>query len=1373
MAQVIAIGKAVNDEERKAIAWLKEKLPNDYYVIHSFEVEQYDQLFEVDICVVAPHAIYLVDAKGVHGKIDVDGNTWHTERSSYRSPLPKLRGNAKSFSGLIARQNRASRDLKNIYADTAVLLTIDDCQFNDPEDRERGHVIALKNSTRFFTDANRIPERFTRNVSKYIKLIAEGLGQSAKKREHGLRFGNWEMADQLQVNERFTEYRAFNITAGEKGGTVLARAYTADPYLPEEERGQQKRLLENAYRALMRLPTHSAIIGAKDFFATEAQDQFILLTDDIPGDTLSNHLIDTSKSLTLDQKKRVVRDLLLALVHLQAHDVVHRNITPEHVLIGIDGQPRLMDFDYARVGSEQTTTVADAIQDLNESRYKAPELWADNAAASPASDLYSLGLVIYRLFTGETAFDSATEAIELSCEFNRQPSDINEQLPEGFDAWLNSLKAKEPDSRPAAQQALDDFKLLWRPKAELVKEDAAALVPPKSASPAEEVNYKRLPAGFQLTSKYVVQQPLGKPGGFGIVYKVVDTLGDVPRAIKLILQDRESVLERLKQEYRTLVKLPEHPYVVKVYDADVLPNDGPPYIVFEYLEGHDVSELISDRSLTTYEVWEMAKQVVEGLAHLHEHDVFHCDIKPQNLIWKDGKVRIIDFNVSVDAQAIGPGGGSRKYLPPDLDITQQTQATDLIDRDLYALGITLYRAITGEYPWADSQLPIPGQAGRNPTDFSHSMDLSDEVCALLLTLIAPKRVDRFDNADEVLAALNKVTQLKKLLPKNDELTSQFSLPRLADGSTPSKSAFHDYLLTLYSQSKHSNSGTRGLDDYDKLIYVDTALDTRLAPALLAGELRLVLITGNAGDGKTAFIQQLEAEATLRGIAVELNPEGNGSTFEIDGHRFVSNYDGSQDEGDKDNDSVLVEFFAPYKGGDDSQWPQRETRLVAINEGRLVDFLATHRSDFPILEPLIEQGLLDGQVQSQVAVINLNLRDVLASTEEHPKSIFERLIARMVATKVWQGCDFCELKNKCYVRYNVSTFQDVQSGPKVVERLKYLYSLTNLRNQMHITLRDLRSALAYTLVGGHSCAEIREMYAQDDIQAIFKGYYFNAWCGNHTSEDRLLNLLAEVDIAESSNVRMDRGLDFLGSPYVDWLSFEDRGDFDGQLLQKLHDELPAETSLNAGPERYSAHQAFVGMLRRKVYFELRGDEWRQMVAYRSAERLLALLEPGVNLDQAKQALIYAINRGEGLHNPKIFNGQLAMQVRRVERGTVKSYRVFPADVFIMSVNDSGLNASFIEHQSSKLLLSYVGEGGLRADLDLNLDLFEMLQRLNEGYIPSVEELQGYYLSLTVFKNVLASAPYQEVLLTTNGRQYQKISREKDGVLVLEHVKEAQG
>ncbi len=1371
MARVSAIGDAVNDEERKAIAWLKDKLPNDYFVIHSFELEQYDQLFEVDICVVAPHAIYLVDVKGIHGQVEVDGTTWHTPHLSYRSPLPKLRGNAKSLSSLICKQSPANTALKNIYVDTAVVLTIDDCIFKDPEDRERGHVVALKNSTRFFTDSARIPKRFEHNVTKFIHIIAEVLGKSAKKRNHGERFGNWEVAETLADNEYFTEYRVFNITAGHKGGTVLAKAYKADPYLSDDERSKQKRLIENAYRAIAKMPSHSAIIGVKDFFVTEAHDKYLLLTDDIPGEILSKKLKDSSALLTLDQKKRIVNDMLLALVHLCRYGVVHRNITPEHILIGVDGQPRLIDFDYARIGEENSTTIADEVQQRISNRYKAPELWADSHAASCASDIYSLGLVIYELFSGDAAFDSVTQAIEKSCLLANKLSVHNKQLPQEFDTWLQTLCHKETEQRPSAEEALAQFNGLWQPKVELQVTAPKRQVQLGIKTPSKadnSVNYKRLPNGYQLTNKYVIQQPLGKPGGFGVVYKVIDTFGDVSRAIKLILNDRESVLERLKHEYRTLIKLPEHPHVVKVFDADVLPNDGPPYIVFEYIEGLDVSELIQQRSLTAHEVWTMAKQVTEGLQHLHNHNIFHCDIKPQNLMWKDGKVRIIDFNVSVDAADLNLGGGSRKYLPPDLNITETPQASDLVDRDLYALGITLYRAMTGEYPWPNVQCPPVDELARHPSEFTQSFNLTDDVSAVLMKLIAPKRVDRFGSAEELLNTLNKVQQLKKAQSPKEESTSQFHLPPLADGSNPSESAFHDFMLTLYSQSRHSNAGTRGLDDYSKLIYVETALDTELAPAILAGQLRLVLITGNAGDGKTAFLQQLESQVEDQGTTVNLNPQGNGSWFEINGHKFLTNYDGSQDEGIKDNDVVLEEFFRVYQGTDTDKWPHNETRLIAINEGRLVDFLSQHEQHFTALKNLVEQSLIDGSIQNEVAVVNLNMRDVLASLQNQNQSIFERIIGKMTSAKVWKGCDYCALKDKCYVKHNIATFQDEQTGPKVIERLKYIYKLTSLRNQLHITLRDLRSALSYMLVGKYSCNEIKEIYANGEAEKILSGYYFNAWCGSENTQDRLLNLLRETDIAQGTDVRLDRGLDFLGLDAVDWLQFEQRSDHEYQLLANLHQSLPNGTALSDSKERYLTHRSVVGMLRRKAYFERRGENWRGLLPYRSAQLLVSYLDDSSLLNEAKTLAINAINRGEGLYNPMYFNGQLAMQVRKVPLGTIRSYRLFPSDVFSIEVKDSAMNSTFVEHSPHSLLLKYQDATGLKTELELDLDLFEMLHRLNQGYVPSAQAEQSVYLSLTVFKNVLASAPYQEVLLTANGQRYEKITRDEGGALQLERL-----
>jgi hypothetical protein len=96
--------------------------------------------------------------------------------------------------------------------------------------------------------------------------------------------------------------------------------------------------------------------------------------------------------------------------------------------------------------------------------------------------------------------------------------------------------------------------------------------------------------------------------------------------------------------------------------------------------------------------------------------------------------------------------------------------------------------------------------------------------------------------------------------------------------------------------------------------------------------------------------------------------------------------------------------------------------------------------------------------------------------------------------------------------------------------------------------------------------------------------------------------------------------------------------------------------------------------------------------------------------------------------------------------------------------------FVEHIPQALHLVYSAPTGQRAELLVDLDIYEMLARLNDGYRPSLEELQGYYLTVAVFKNVLASAPYQEVLLSRTGHDFYRIRREAEGTLTLEAVTE---
>ena len=95
----------------------------------------------------------------------------------------------------------------------------------------------------------------------------------------------------------------------------------------------------------------------------------------------------------------------------------------------------------------------------------------------------------------------------------------------------------------------------------------------------------------------------------------------------------------------------------------------------------------------------------------------------------------------------------------------------------------------------------------------------------------------------------------------------------------------------------------------------------------------MIITGNACDGKTAFIQQIEAAALQRG-ALPVSQSLNGSQLRYAGHDILTLYDGSQDESDRSSDDVLIGFFEPLVAGE----ADSIARIAAINEGRLRDFL---------------------------------------------------------------------------------------------------------------------------------------------------------------------------------------------------------------------------------------------------------------------------------------------------------------------------------------------------------------------------------------------------------------------------------------------------
>ncbi|WP_103504824.1 MULTISPECIES: serine/threonine protein kinase [unclassified Streptomyces] len=1417
-ARIVAIGEAVNDAERRVIAHLRDHAPDDWTVLHSVEIPyNEDELFEVDLVVITGHAVCVIDVKGTRGRIEVDGGRWQpSHRAPFRSPLPKLRGHAKHLKTLL---ETAHRPLSRLYTDALVVLPAPDALLVDrtPRQHDARDTVVLPDLIGRLADVSRVPtstNRFDTDVSAHHELIVRAVRGSSRPPSGPLRFGSWVVIERLSEtgpevgDDVHREYRAKNALAVQGSGTVRLSVRRSDPYAPEAERLQQQKRIGIAYEALGKLPSHPNIVGVRDFFADETKDSFVTVYDDVPGHALALHLNGAADPLTADAKLRTIRHMLMGLAHAHSRLIAHRELNPSTVLIAQDGRATLTGFEYAKTAQRRAHTVMREAYQIADRAYLAPECHADPAAMGMKADIYAVGVLGFRLLTGELPFTSATEQADAA---GRLPAQVLEAAEVRVELahWLQKLCATAPDDRPAAVEALRRLDLVMGARGAPARRIGSSVaVPPAPPAPSagQPVQdgprgpefYRDLPADHQLGTKYLVRHRLGRPGSFGVAYRVYDTIRSVDRAVKLVLRDRDSVLERLRREAGVLDRLQNapHPNVVSMVDADrLMPPDEYPYLVFEFVEGKDVAEVIRGGRMGAADVLRLAIDTARGLRHIHERGVWHCDIKPSNLLWTDNGVKLIDFGISKTSDSSeGHSYTSPRYTPPDLDQVP-ADASGYTDRDLFGLGVTLYEALTGgQYPWQGVGRPSPGVPPVDPrTAYSGFGDLAPGFAAIMLRAISPYRAERFSTAEELLRALEALESARVApappLPTaspSSERPQQPPAPPADPGvgpephePEPNSNPFVAHLQTLYSQSRRSNRGTRGLDPHRMSVYVETALDRELVPALREGRHALVVVTGNAGDGKTAFLERFERQA--RELGGEFAPRrANGSDFTLDGQRFRTNHDGSQDEGEVSGDDVLAEFFAPFAGADASAWQvDGETRLIAINEGRLVDFLSHHHDRFPQLAKVANLGLAGRDTGRAVAVVNLNARDVAAGPlGADGESLLERMLDRMTHDRFWEDCERCDLAATCYARHNAQTFQHPAAGPQAARRLRRLYEVTQLRGRLHITLRDLRSALAYTLTSGRDCAEIHQLYAAGSGQEILDSFYFSAHLGapaaadgSPRERDRLLTLLREADVAAVPQPQLDRRLDYAGLLEDRALvAVDGRGDRDRVLLRGAFEQLGR--SVTERVSQAAAHRHYVDAARRLLYFELHDeDRAERMLPYPSVLHFMALLSRATQTGtKERDRILRALNRGEGLVAPERIGDALALKVRDVPGGTIRTFRRFPAEGFQLEPGDAAASP-YIESGRTSLRLSYrdpAGSQGGTAELDIRLDLFELLQRFERGYRPSVTDLQGQQLALAVFKNRLAAVPYQEILLTTHGHDLRRIHRTENCVLHMEEL-----
>ncbi len=203
-----------------------------------------------------------------------------------------------------------------------------------------------------------------------------------------------------------------------------------------------------------------------------------------------------------------------------------------------------------------------------------------------------------------------------------------------------------------------------------------------------------LPPGSQL-GRYRIEGYLSS-GAMGAVYRAHNIVTTTDVAIKRMLGTEHTA--RFEIEARLLSQL-EHPRVVKVLDH-FQDSMGTYFIVMELIQGSDLGKLLGERGapgLPVPEVIEYARQTCEALQYVHDQQIVHRDVKPQNLICGERGITLVDFGVAtqLDATDAGTVGiGTPRFMAPEVFAGGVVSGRS----DVFSLAATVWNLITGEPP---------------------------------------------------------------------------------------------------------------------------------------------------------------------------------------------------------------------------------------------------------------------------------------------------------------------------------------------------------------------------------------------------------------------------------------------------------------------------------------------------------------------------------------------------------------------------------------------------------------------------------------------------------------------------------------------------
>jgi len=220
---------------------------------------------------------------------------------------------------------------------------------------------------------------------------------------------------------------------------ILKDEYMGDPGFLERFRAEAR------HAALV---NHEGIASVFDY--GEENGSAFLVMELVPGEALST-ILEREGSLSSDKTLDIVAQTASALQAAHAAGLVHRDIKPGNLLITPDGRVKITDFGIARIADQVPLTATGQV--MGTVQYLSPEQ-ASGHAASPATDIYSLGIVAYESLAGKRPFTGESQVAIAMAQINDTPPPLPPTVATPVQNLVMSMIAKKPDERPATASAV-------------------------------------------------------------------------------------------------------------------------------------------------------------------------------------------------------------------------------------------------------------------------------------------------------------------------------------------------------------------------------------------------------------------------------------------------------------------------------------------------------------------------------------------------------------------------------------------------------------------------------------------------------------------------------------------------------------------------------------------------------------------------------------------------------------------------------------------------------------------------------------------------------------------------------------------------------